>query len=70
MMSTYELTVYVLTKWLKGSGPGSGGHEDGHQLKSDLRDAASDSNTSSARSDSEIAKQPTSAVRLKTAHSQ
>ena len=74
MMSTYELTVYVLTKWLKGPGPGSGGHDDGHQLKSDLRDAASDSNTSSAcpaaYSESENTNQPTSAVRLKTAHSQ
>ena len=75
MMSTYELTVYVLTKWLKQSQSTLAGQDHGHQLKSDLKDAASDSNTSSgcpssAYSESENAKQPTSAVRLKTAHSQ
>lgn len=55
MMSTYELTVYVLTKWLRGM-QDNGSSE---QLKTDLRDATSDANTTESQ-----------AVTFKESHSQ
>lgn len=68
MMSTYELTVYVLTKWFVQSpeqDPSKG------QLKSDLRDNASDSNTSSAFSGNDTKNNsPGTAVTFKESHSQ
>ena len=44
-MSTYELTVIVLTKWLRSI------HDNGstEQLKTDLRDATSDANTTESQ---------------------
>merc|ERR1712226_1451329 len=55
MMSTYELTVYILTKWLKNM-QDNGSSE---QLKTDLRDATSDANTTESQ-----------AVTFKESHSQ
>ena len=62
-MSTYELTVYVLTKWLRQMPEGTG------QLKADIRDAASDSNTTSSYGGSETPNQ-SQAVTFKESHSQ
>jgi len=67
MMSTYELTVYVLTKWLV---PSQEQDNSIGQLKSDPRDNASDSNSSSAYSESETKNSPGTAVTFKESHSQ
>ena len=71
MMSTYELTVYVLTRWLKKSQE----EISGQQVKADLRDAANDcANTNSAYGgsggNSDNSTQAPSAVTIKSAHSQ
>jgi len=63
MMSTYELTVYGLTKWLRQVQEGNG------QLNTDIRDAASDSNTNSSYGVNENSNQ-SQAVTFKESHSQ
>lgn len=69
MMSTYELTVYVLTKWIRGSEgfPPDGDHG---QLNKDLKEAASDSNTKSSYSGSDPPNHSPTAVTFKESHSQ
>ena len=63
MMSTYELTVYVLTNWVRR-------RQDRQDLSTDLRDDTSDSNTRNSSSTNETTNPSLAAVTFKESHSQ
>ena len=63
MMSTYELTVYVLTKWVRQK-------QDRRDLSTDLRDATRDSHTNNSSSSNETTNHSPTAVTFKESHSQ